>query len=285
MLLAAGADPNDGLDDPDPDDPLGGPPWGNESLYHAAEFADPTCAELLMDAGAHPLRISYCLRRALDFENPATVSAFLRHGADPNLTVPWGGGRPALASAIASRRSPDIVKLLVDAGADLEGTGHDGVTPYQLAVRSGDAIVAEPLFQAGADSGRATPEDQSMGSIVAGRGGSTSDTVPHPDLLCHAARSGNVEVIRRLLKAGAAIDAVDTIEGITALHLAAWNGRAAAVRILLDAGADIHLRNPHGGDALGTTTHGSTESPGADERAEDYASIVEMLIATGAQLS
>ena len=67
-----------------------------------------------------------------------------------------------------------------------------------------------------------------------------------------------------------------------------------AVRRLVERGADIHWKNGYGGDALGTTIHGSANcfdtegGPGMRLPTEavtgDYPAIVEFLIAKGANL-
>ena len=68
--------------------------------------------------------------------------------------------------------------------------------------------------------------------------------------LMFAARDGNTEAIRKLLKAGANIEARDNKPGGTALIVAAGNGQTEAIRVLLDAGADIEARDNVGWTAL-----------------------------------
>ena len=70
MLLEAGADPTDereGL-------------HGNEVLYHACELPDPTCARLVIEAGAAQDLVDYDLGRALNFDNPEMIEMFCSHG-------------------------------------------------------------------------------------------------------------------------------------------------------------------------------------------------------------
>jgi hypothetical protein len=71
MLLEAGADPTDDREGYD----------GNEVLYHACEFADPTCARLVIEAGSRQDLLDYDLGRALNFSNPEMVEMFCAHGA------------------------------------------------------------------------------------------------------------------------------------------------------------------------------------------------------------
>ena len=68
------------------------------------------------------------------------------------------------------------------------------------------------------------------------------------DALREAARIGNKDdlaVLCKLWKGDSVINEGDTI-GTTALHTAASNGHKECVQMLLDAGADIHLKNIYG---------------------------------------
>ena len=56
--------------------------------------------------------------------------------------------------------------------------------------------------------------------------------------LIHAARGGHVDVLRFLLKRGAAVDRV-THEGASALYEASLFGHALVARLLLANGADV----------------------------------------------
>lgn len=60
-----------------------------------------------------------------------------------------------------------------------------------------------------------------------------------------AAQSGDTEEVRRLIAAGADLNALDA-EGNAALHLAANNGHLDVVRALLDGGADANAKDAQG---------------------------------------
>ena len=62
--------------------------------------------------------------------------------------------------------------------------------------------------------------------------------------LFEAAAVGDVELLRRLLDAGADPNAFAP-DGVTPLTLASFFKRSDAVRLLLDRGADVHLRARH----------------------------------------
>ena len=57
-----------------------------------------------------------------------------------------------------------------------------------------------------------------------------------------AAQSGDVALVRRLIKRGARVDATD-FSGLTALLHAAMSGRSAAAAVLVEAGGDVDVAN------------------------------------------
>ena len=78
------------------------------------------------------------------------------------------------------------------------------------------------------------------------------------------------------------------------LHWACWRGGYEAARLLVESGADIHALNRYGGDALGTTIHGSINCHDVfggigmklpeEITHGDYPAIADMLVAAGARL-
>ncbi len=86
----------------------------------------------------------------LDYDDEAGVRWFLEHGADPNLVLGEQRNTP-LHWAICRGRSPVVVKLLLEHGADVRSRRADGKTPYALAVRFGQTETAGLLRQYGAE--------------------------------------------------------------------------------------------------------------------------------------
>ncbi|HEV8531496.1 MAG TPA: ankyrin repeat domain-containing protein [Methylomirabilota bacterium] len=281
MLLAAGADVNELQGDPVGEVRAGA--FGLEALYHASEFGDVTCLRLLLEASPppHPKRVSYCLARMLDFENPVGVQLYLRHGADPNFRVPWMHDRTHLHRAVVYGRSLAIVRQLVEAGGDPNARDDLGLTPLRSAVRHGREDVVTLLRESAGDEGGVTADDRTPARV-------------DPDLLCYAAGRNDVETVRRLLDLGADPNALGGLDETAPLDWACWRGGAEAARLLVERGADIHTLNRYGGDALATTIHGSLNCHDVfggmamklpeEITHGDYPAIAQMLIAAGARL-
>jgi hypothetical protein len=110
LLLEAGADPTDDR-----------PGFhGNEVLYHACEFENPTCAMLVIDAGARQDFVDYDLGRALNFPNPEMIEMFCAHGARADAGH--------LHQAVWRRRPPRTVAALLDARALIDEPDERGLT-------------------------------------------------------------------------------------------------------------------------------------------------------------
>ena len=282
MLLDAGADVNECARDPGAAADAG--PLGTEALYHASEWTDVTCLRLLLEARPplHPARVSYCLARVLDFENPPGVRLYLAHGADPNLRIPWMAHRTHLHRAIAYGRSLEIVRVLVEAGANVGARDDIDMTPIRYAVRHGREDVVALLRAAGADAAAVSDEDRRIGAVVRGDARTAAPDVGarasslagfgDRDLLAVAACRNDAALVRRILAAGADPNAlVGGTEALPPLHWACWRGQPDATRALLDAGADVHQRNRYGGDALGADAPRIAQLPRRARRPNDEA--------------
>jgi len=274
MLLAAGADPTDDRDGL----------HGNEVLYHACEFPDPTCAMLVIDAGCMQDFVDYDLGRALNFPNAEMVEMFCTHGARANAGH--------LHQAVWRRRPPRTVAVLLDAGAPIDAPDEHGLSPLQVAVRWGEDAVAAVLRERGASEAAVTEEDRALGAYLSGR----DRTVPRgvalsalDEMVILAVQRGEIEAMRRLLDAGARVDGDPDSED-DPLGQACWRGRVQMTRELVGRGAALTFRD--GGSAIGAALHGSrhcSEPEGGPSMRtvdeipkEPYAEIVRILLAAGA---
>jgi ankyrin repeat protein len=155
---------------------------GNSALWLATRFSKIDVVLRLLDANADvdlpnnqgwtPLHCStFCGNEAKDV---AIVEAILDAGADPNAVEPTYGETP-LHYAVKATNSPEMVKLLIDAGADVNATSTSGDTPLQFAVAKGNSEIAEVLLAAGAD-----PE---ITNQVGFRPIDQLNSCPHPELI------------------------------------------------------------------------------------------------------
>ncbi len=164
------------------------------------------------------------LLKAIHEGDPARVQSLLENGASPNEA---SGCRPGevlnttpLICAFELDR-PDIVKLLVARGADVNRIGnHAGKTPL-MAAASGDIGTVTLLLSKGAD--------------VNGRG---QGYYPGQTALMLAARYGKTETVKLLLDRGADIGA-ENIYGWTAVSFAIGQQKSDTAKLLVSRGADI----------------------------------------------
>ena len=102
------------------------------------------------------------------------------------------------------------------------------------------------------------------------------------ELLPESAGWEDDTTLRLVLDAGFPLDARGELQG-TALHQAAWWGRAHNVALLLERGADVDPGSWFGADStpLAWATHGSTQCP---DRSGDWLEVAELLVAAGARI-
>ena len=274
MLLEAGADPTDDRDGL----------HGNEVLYHASEHADPTCARLVIDAGARQDLIDYDLGRALNFPNAEMVEMFCSSGARASAGH--------LHQAVWRRRPPRTVAALLDAGAQIDAPDEHGLTPLRITVRWGEEAVAAVLRDRGADQSVVTDEDRALGSFLSARSEAPPIGVPVDlldEMLILSIEGGHVEATRRLLDGGARLDGNPAKDEVP-LGQACWRRRAEITRELVVRGASLTFagggsavgRRPARLPALPRPRGRSVDAHGREIPTAPYAEIVELLLAAGA---
>src|SRR2546426_11534019 len=103
------------------------------------------------------------------FAHPETVRLLLTRGAD----VAQAARNPMRVQplhAAAAGRSFEAVKLLVDAGAPVNGRQQEGWSPLQEAVQSGDVEMTRYRLAHGADPRQHNDEGKTAIGLAAGRG-------------------------------------------------------------------------------------------------------------------
>ena len=134
---------------------------------------------------------------------------------------------------------PDVVRVLVQAGADLTARTEFNRTPLHIALQLRPELV--PLLrELGAEVD--APSAAYLGDVDQltrhlDEGTLPGDRTSGADLLSWAAYGGAAATAELLLDRGADADT-------GALHFAAGGGRLALVRLLLEAGADVNRRDP-----------------------------------------
>jgi ankyrin repeat protein len=188
------------------------------------------------------LRIRACVQQYVSKQEADRTAEFLYAAAQGNVAklremVQQGcpvnsadyDGRCALELACA-KGHPDCAKLLLAAGADPSQRDALGSCPLAEACAAGQDDLVELLLAAGAR--------------LAG------DPVADAARLCGCVFSGDLPLLRRLLRCGLAADAGD-YDRRTALHVAAAEGNLAAVRLLVEeGGADPGVRDRWGHSPL-----------------------------------
>jgi len=149
---------------------------------------------------------------------------YLEMGGDPNVTSNACGRRPLHRAVEAQSNSADMVKILLERGADVDATDAEHMTPLHLAAHRGHFGLAKLLIGAGADV-----------SAVSRTYGETP---------LHLAVTGaNIEVVRLLVENGADVHSTTRHGGETSLHLAASKGLSNVVVYLLER-CDMSIYNP-----------------------------------------
>jgi ankyrin repeat protein len=273
LLLNAGAEVNDG-----------------DASYHVAEFDNCDCIQVLFEHGMDENHRATVLLRKLDFEDADGVRAILRWGADPNAHGVWG--KSSLHQAIMRRRSLEVIKALLDAGANPNDLRQDGASVYYLAARYGRPDVVELLHQFGLCPPELTPTEKLVAACgLADESTARQLTEQHSRLIntlnddqrsaiCDCGRSGSTRAIQVMLAVGFDITQQDN-QGFTPLHWAAWYGHLECVNMLLERGAPVDITNNYNGEALDSAIWGYANSDGDDRNCR---AIITSLVAAGADI-
>lgn len=169
----------------------------------------------------------------------------------------------AIKSPIVESRI-NIMKLLIENGANINYTDENGFNPLNIAIESGDMELTKFLITNGANVNSLMQDGVSLiGYAIAQNnmdllqilienganvnytvGDSWADTP-----LMTASRLGLDNVVRILLTRNADINAVD-MNGNTALHTAALNSQLSVVKLLLEKNPNLDIQNKVGNTAL-----------------------------------
>ena len=170
----------------------------------------------------------------------------------------------------------ELIDVLIDAGTLPNGA--------DAAIYNGNFAAAEHLLKRGAPLTLTT-------ALSLGRWGDVERLAraatldEKQDAFVQAAMKGKAEALRRMLALGMNPTTVSaqTQSHASALHHAVWSGSLDAVKVLVEAGADLNRRDTiYDGTPLGWARHGEQ---GKDDksRAKQYREIADYLGEKGAQ--
>ena len=262
LLVAAGADVNDQ------------PPYGTSAAVVAAHSGHGAVAAFLLEQGADPNAADAgytALHAAILHKDAGLVRALLDHGADPEARV--RASTPVRRDAVdfylhpsyvgatpfwlaARFNAPDIMRLLLDHGADPLAAHDPTYWPGSLSVRDERVQVREGATTA----------------LMAAAGLGGRDPLVAVDRLDRIAESAPVRSTRRepdraarerTMLAAVAIAAEQGIDvnaanadGNTALHAAARGGFSRVVEYLAARGARVDAANRDGRTPLALAQRG-----------------------------
>lgn len=161
---------------------------------------------------------------AIKQDDASTISSLLKRGFDAN--TPNSAGESGLVLALQESSLKTAAVLIDWPGTNVEQRTPQDESPLMLAALKGWSGLCRQLIDKGADVNK-----------------------PGWTPLHYAATNGHLEIMSMLLDRYAYIDAASP-NGTTPLMMAAHYGTSAAVKLLLEAGADPLLKNDQGLSAI-----------------------------------
>jgi ankyrin repeat protein len=250
---------------------------GATPLMYAAAFGNAKQMKLLLESGADVNAENAFQATAIIWAGGDAVKSrmLIEHGAGVNVRTQQG--RTAIMAAAKRNGNADLVRLLLEKGADVKTPGDTTLIP---AAQSGDLEIMRLLIKNGANVNSISPRlgetplhyaaasgnvsavrlllakganpNAALRNVTAVRGGSTMDSgLSKQTPLMWAAPTGSPELIRALIDGGANVNAQD-IRGMSPLILAvaSENQDLAVVKLLLELGANVNARSGRGETAL-----------------------------------
>jgi TPR repeat protein len=180
----------------------------------------------IFDRNVMPLRFALNMNK---INNKKIIELLLKKGANVNQRNVENGSTP-LMIALKHQYAPEICKMLVAYGAEINAKDAEGYTVLHLATTNDNSQLMDFFIKKGADIHvRLKPGVRGAGATP----------------LHFSARYGCADCVKFLLNKGADINSKKD-DGSTPLHLAVLYNHIRVVKLLLEKGANINARENSG---------------------------------------
>lgn len=222
-------------------------------------------------SGDPPEKIRYLVReKGMDVDvqdengmSPLIYAAFFGHedvvkellDLGANVNAKGHSGVTALLAALQKAENDKIARLLIDSGADVNACDGQGLTPLMTAIYADSDEMTLYLLEKGADVGVKNAKGWTALDLAKQKGNRRLLQILHQAGsfknadLIYAARTGDVNWLNEMIKGGVDVNAGNEDQE-TPLIWAAFNGHYRVVRTLLDSGARVNDRGKEGWSAL-----------------------------------
>ncbi len=217
------------------------------------------------------------LFQAIQANDRNVVTTIIQNNRNIVYERDYYGDTPLIFSV--KQKKPDMIKLLLSCGAEINGTDTSGNSPLHWAVDIGSVEMIELLIKQGSainqgDNWGKTPlalakekGDKKIIEVLEKHGATPMD---YQKSIIDAVEQGNYKTVKQLLSEGVDVN-TRVPNGCSIIHFAAENGYLDIVTLLLEKGANVNDIAPS-----------SRLTPLHLAARDGYLEVVKFLIAKGA---
>jgi len=171
------------------------------------------------------------------------------------------GGTPLMSASLKGQL--EVVRRLIDKGADVDAVKKDGATALMWASQGGNLEIVRLLIEKGANVNAVKKEGATalmraieynhleIARLLIEKGANVNAAKTYNGItvLMWASADGHLEIVRLLIEKGANVNAAMKYNRQTALMLASWKGHFEVVKELCERGADVNAAMTDGSTA------------------------------------
>ena len=199
------------------------------------------------------------------FRQQETVKILLKAGSNSNIAD--HEGHTSLSAAVFGNCSKNIIRTMIKHGANVNATNKESVTALMLASKEGNVDAMNILINAGADQ---TFEDDDGNTWI--------NYAIHGDC--------KKEVFQSIIDLGTDVNAMNKFN-VTALMMACEKGNVDAINVLINAGANMAIKDADGDTWIHYAIYGDCEKEvlqsitdlGADVNATNNENVTALMMA------